>query len=163
MPIVDHTGRIVTRLAQLATCLNQVVQLTEEIIDDVTKNLESTTPSFRLSVATRRLPPTAGNDSDGHPIIDRTTFTVHWGGKSCFLGNTLPFKLFERLARRPNQLVPCDQLLDDVWQCCRSRDAMRSVVKVLRQKLSQAGMEDLAVAIDGTTARHYGLMLNGRL
>ena len=163
MPIVDHTGRIVERLAQLATCLNQAVQLTEEIIDDVTTNLESTPPSFRLSVAAGRFSPTAGKDSDGHPIIDRTTFTVHWGGKICYLGNTLPFKFLERLARRPNQLVPCDQLLDEVWQCCRSREAMRSVVKVLRQKLGQAGMEDLAGAIDGTTARHYGLMLNGRL
>ena len=79
------------------------------------------------------------------------------------MGNTLPFKFLERLARRPNQLVPCDQLLDDVWECYRSREAMRSVVKVLRQKLGQAGMQDLARAIDGTTARHYGLMLNGRL
>jgi DNA-binding response OmpR family regulator len=136
--------------------LDQVVQLTEEIIDDVTANLGRSPESFHLSIA-------AGNESGGHPIIDRTTFTVHWGGKSCFLGNTLPFKFLERLARRPNQLVPYDQLLDDVWQCCRSREAMRSVVKVLRQKLGQAGMENLAVAIDGMTPRHYGLMLNGRL
>jgi hypothetical protein len=33
MPIVDHTGHIVERLAQLASRLDQVVQLTEEIID----------------------------------------------------------------------------------------------------------------------------------
>ena len=41
----------------------------------------------------------------------------------------------------------------------RSEAAVRSVVKVLRQKLATAGMHDLADAIDGTTARHYGLML----
>lgn len=161
MPIVDHTGRIVKRLARLAAHLHQAVHLAEEIVDDVAENLEST-PSSPPSVAWR-FAPTAAKDSDGRPIVDHTTFTVHWGGKTCYLGNTLPFKLFERLARRPNQLVHCDQLLDDVWQCCRSREAMRSVVKVLRQKLVRAGMKDLARAIDGTTARHYGLMLNGRL
>jgi len=156
MPIVDQTGRIVQRLAQLANCLDQVVQLTEEIIDDVSVNLGNMPQGTRLFVAAKK-------DSDHYPTTDRTNFVIHWRGKSCYLGNTLPFKFFERLARRPNQLVPCDQLLDDVWQCCRSREAMRSVVKVLRQKLGQAGMDDLADAIDGTTARHYGLMLNGHL
>lgn len=163
MPIVDHPGGIVERLARLAACLDQAVQLTEQIIDDVATNREPTTHAFRLSVAAGRFPPTAGKDLDRYPIVDRTTFAVHWGGKTCYLGNTLPFRFLERLARRPNQLVPCDQLLDDVWRCCRSREAIRSVVKVLRQKLSQAGMEDLAEAIDGTTARHYGLILNGRV
>ena len=163
MPIVDRTGCIVERLSQLLTSLHQAAQLAEEIIDDVAKNLENTAHAFHFSVAASRLPPSAWKDLDHYPIVDRTTFTVHWAGKICYLGNTLPFKFFERLARRPNQLLHCDQLLDDVWQCCRSRDAMRSVVKVLRQKLRQAGMEDLARAIDGTTARHYGLMLNGRL
>ena len=162
MPIVDHPGRIVERLARLAACLNEAARLTEEIIDDITRNVEITAPSFRLLSAAGRFSSTAAKDSDGRPVVDRTTFTVHWGGKTCFLGNTLPFKFMERLARRPNQLVPCDQLLDEVWQCCRSREAMRSVVKVLRQKLGQAGMKDLAGAIDGTTVGHYGLMLNGR-
>ena len=155
MPVVNYTGRIIERLGRLATCLDQAVRLTDEIVDDVATNLGSATVPFRLSII--------GKDSDDHPIIDRSTFTVHWGGKICYLGNTLPFKFLERLARRPNQLIPCDQLLDEVWQCCRSRDAMRSVVKVLRQKLGQAGMQGLARAIDGRTARHYGLMFNGRL
>jgi DNA-binding response OmpR family regulator len=163
MPIIDHTGRIIERLAQLATCLDQAAHLTDEIIDDITMSLESTRPSCRSFGAAAKFPPPAGQDSGGFSIIDRATFTVHWGGKSCYLGNTLPFKFLERLARRPNQLIPCDQLLDDVWQGLRSREAMRSVVKVLRQKLSQAGMEDLAKAIDGTTAGHYGLMFKGRL
>ena len=163
MPIVDHPGRIVERLARLAACLDQAAQLTEEIIDDVAANLEITAHAFRLSVAAGKFPPTAGKDLDRYPIVDRTTYAVHWGGKTCYLGNTLPFKFLERLARRPNQLVPCTQLFNEVWQCCRSREAMRSVVKVLRHKLSQAGMEELAGAIDGTTPHHYGLMLNGRL
>ncbi|MBN1909327.1 MAG: helix-turn-helix domain-containing protein [Pirellulales bacterium] len=156
MPIVNHASRIVERLAQLANRLDEVAHLTAEIIDDVTANLGSAPQTFHPFGTVKQ-------DSDYYPIADRTTFAVHWHGKSCYLGNTLPFRFFERLARRPNQLIPCDQLLDDVWQCCRSREAMRSVVKVLRQKLSRAGMVDLAKAIDGTTARHYGLILNGRL
>ena len=162
MPIVDHTGQIVKQLARLAAHLHQAVHLTEEIIDDVAKSLEDTS-SCPPSRATRQFASTPVRDSNGRPMVDYTTFTVHWNGKTCYLGNTLPFKLFERLSRRPNQLVHCDQLLDEVWQCCRSREAMRSVVKVLRQKLVRAGMKDLARAIDGTTARHYGLMLNSRL
>jgi hypothetical protein len=33
MPIVDHTARITGQLTQLVACLNQAIQLTEEIID----------------------------------------------------------------------------------------------------------------------------------
>jgi DNA-binding response OmpR family regulator len=161
MSTVNHSNHVVERLAQLAGCLNQAVRLADEITADVARNLAGTASC--PNSGTWRSAPDAAKDSGGRPIVDRTTFTVRWSDKICYLGNTLPFKLFERLARRPNQLVHCDQLLDEVWQCCRSREAMRSVVKVLRQKLCQAGMKDLAKAIDGKTARHYGLMLNRRL
>ena len=38
--------------------------------------------------------------------------------------------------------------------------AVHSAVKVLRRKLSAAGMADLAAAIDGSVSRHYALMLD---
>lgn len=93
------------------------------------------------------------------PLIDCGLMSINWRGHSCFLGNTLPFKLFERLARRPNHYVHCDQLLVDVWRGRRSIGAVRSVIKVLRQKLCAAGMSDLAQAIDGSVAGHYALKL----
>jgi hypothetical protein len=43
----------------------------------------------------------------GGLLIDRTTFTVRWNARSCFLNNSLPFRLLERFrilnptARRP--------------------------------------------------------------
>jgi hypothetical protein len=163
MPIIDHTGRVVERLNQLATCLEQAVRLAEETIEEVTANLEVTRPRSRSFSTPEKRQLADNQDSCGLPIVDRRTFAIHWRGKTCYLGNTLPYKFFERLARRPNQLIPCDELLDDVWQGLRSREAIRSVVKVLRQKLGQAGMDVLARSIDGRTPHHYGLMLNGSL
>lgn len=94
----------------------------------------------------------------GDLVIDRATFTVRWNGQSCFLNNSLPFRMLERLARRPNQFVSYEQLFDEVWGGgIRSRAAVRSVVKVLRQKLNRAGMREVARAVDGRTAGHYAL------
>jgi DNA-binding response OmpR family regulator len=74
----------------------------------------------------------------------------------------MAFKLLERLARRPDHFVHCDVLLRELWDCHTSREAVRSAVKVLRQKLNAAGMGDLAEAIDGSTSHHYRLMLKRR-
>ena len=92
-------------------------------------------------------------------IADRATFSVHWANRTCHLGNTVAFRLLERLARRPNQFIHYDVLLQDLWDCHTSSEAVRSAVKILRQKLIAAGMEDLAEAIDGSTSHHYALML----
>ena len=94
------------------------------------------------------------------PITDQLLLSIRWRGKSCFLGNTLPFWFFERLARRPNQYYSYEQLLEDVWEGPRTFAAVRSVAKVLRRKLVEAGMDDLAKAIDGSVSGHYGLMLD---
>jgi DNA-binding response OmpR family regulator len=75
----------------------------------------------------------------------------------------MPFRLLERLALRPNQLVHCNTLLAELWDCDSSPEVVRAAVKILRRKLTSAGMDDLAAAIDGSTAHHYGLMLNGWL
>jgi DNA-binding response OmpR family regulator len=100
---------------------------------------------------------------DSRPIVDHALLSIVYRGKSCFLGNTLPLKLFERLVRRPNQYLSYGQLLNEIWAGTRTHDAVRSVVKILRNKLRQAGMQDLAEAIDGSAAGHYGLILTGRL
>jgi len=38
----------------------------------------------------------------GVPFVDQETLSIKFRGRSCFLGNTLPFRLFARLAQRPN-------------------------------------------------------------
>jgi len=103
-----------------------------------------------------------GQDRYGNhrPVADQSSFSVVWDGRRCYLGRTLPFGFFERLARRPNQYVTYEQLLEDVWDGPRSYDAIRSVVRDLRRKLKGAGMGDLADAIDGSNRQCYGLILD---
>lgn len=92
-------------------------------------------------------------------MIDPGVLSVHFRGKVCFLGNTLPFKFLCRLAQRPNTYVSYEALLSEVWEGVRSDDAVRSVAKTLRNRLRQAGLADLADAIDGTVPGHYALKL----
>ncbi len=103
-----------------------------------------------------RLPPSSGL------TIDQQQLTVTWNGLRCHMGYTIPFRLLARLARRPNQYVPHERLLRDIWGGPRSASALRSAVNNLRSQLIAAGMADLAQAIDGRNAGRYGLMLDGR-
>ncbi len=64
-----------------------------------------------------------------------------------------------RLAETPEQYVSHEQLLDDVWDGHGSDDALRSVVKHLRRRLREAGLGDLADAINGLTPGHFSLRL----
>ena len=96
-----------------------------------------------------------------HPVADHSSLSVVWEGRRCYLGRTLLFRFFERLARRPNQYVTYERLLQDVWDGPRSNEAIRSVVRDLRRKLKGAGMDDLAGAIDGSNRECYGLILDG--
>lgn len=102
------------------------------------------------------IPPT-----HGLLYVDRDRLQIVFRARSCVLGNTLPFKLLERLARRPNTYVTHEELLSDVWEGVRSESAIRSVVKRLRQALRRQGMHELASAIDGTAAGRYRLRLDG--
>ena len=95
-------------------------------------------------------------------VVDRERLTVSWNGSRCYMGYTIPFRLMERLARRPNQYVTHERLLDDIWGGPRSKSAIRSAVNNLRSQLNSAGMGDLAKAIDGSNSDRYGLILDGR-
>ena len=82
------------------------------------------------------------------------------GGRTCFLGNSLHFRLLGRLAQRPNSYFSYEDLFARVWDGgVRSDDAVRSVVKRLRRALRRAGLGDLAKAIDGSVPGHYALKL----
>jgi DNA-binding response OmpR family regulator len=140
---------------QLLAHLKQLIALAETII------------SQDCQVHSVAYPLLDGSAGDTHYIqnsfyslvFDRATFHVWWQGKACYLGNTLPFRFLERLARRPNQLIHCDALLDELWDRHSSRESVRSTVRVLRKKLTEANMQELANAIDGSTSHHYGLMI----
>lgn len=94
------------------------------------------------------------------PVVDAGLFTVTFRSRSCFLGNSLLFRLFSRLARRPNFYVTYEDLLSDVWNgSARSDAAVRSVAKRLRVALRRGGMNDLADGIDGSEPGHYALKL----
>ncbi len=95
-------------------------------------------------------------------VIDAEQLTVSWNGSTCYMGYTIPFRLLQRLARRPNQYVTHECLLHDIWGAPRSKSALRSAVYNLRSQLNSAGMGDLAKAIDGRSTGRYGLVLDGR-
>lgn len=95
--------------------------------------------------------------------LDRSTYTVRWNQRSCFLGYTMAFRVLERLARRPNEYVSTDRLLDELWAATRTASTVRSTVCGLRSKLRDARMDDLADMIDGRNPNHYGLMLRKEL
>ena len=154
-PALDRLGELPARLRQLAT-------LIEEILPFVTPGHDPQqvfpVPSSKCASAKPCL--ALRNGLSRPPIADGDTFMARWRGKTCHLGDTMAFRVLERLARRPNVFVSCKTLLNEFREPLTSFDAVRSAVKVLRRKLRDAGMEDLAEAIDGSTARHYGLRLN---
>ena len=88
------------------------------------------------------------------------TLTVVFRGKSCFLGNTIPLRLFRSLLVQRNQFVRHDDLLVHVWNGVRAPSTIRSAVKLLRRLLRDAGMKDVADAIDGSSAGYYRLMMD---
>lgn len=95
--------------------------------------------------------------------LDEQAFLVHWCDRTCHLGYTLPFRVLQVLARRPNQYLTTDHLLTHIWAGHRSRTAVRSAVSDLRRRLAEADMADLAALIDGSSRGHYGLMLSRHL
>lgn len=159
---LKQTEKLVERLTQLATAHSEAVSLVREIVSAICEDL-NLDPSRICSVASEALGRSAETRSLRRlPIADRNMLAILWKGNCCYLGNTLPFKLFERLVRCPNHFISHEQLLDDVWECQVTKEAIRSVVKVLKQKLCNADMVDLANAIDGSRRECYGLVLDRR-
>ncbi len=114
--------------------------------------------SFVLDIERTSARPSSRSIPDnGAPRADRDTLSIVWRGKSCFLGNTLLFRLFERLAKSPNRYVSHADLLDDVWGADRHASTIRGVAKRLRDRLREQGMGTVADAIDGSVTGYYGL------
>jgi DNA-binding response OmpR family regulator len=91
------------------------------------------------------------------PIVDPTAMTITWHGRTCKLGHSIKFRLFDRLARRPGQYLTLDRLVRDVWDGqIVSDDAIRSAIRHLKLRLKRGGMKGLAAAIR-CERRHYYL------
>jgi hypothetical protein len=79
------------------------------------KALEETsamlTVEFDLAMESvdRRRSSSPNKSAANRPFVDRALLSVIHRGKSCFLGNTLPLRLIERLLRSPNQHVSHEQ------------------------------------------------------
>lgn len=91
------------------------------------------------------------------PLLDTSSFSVLWRGKSLKLGHTRPFWILHRLAQCPNRYVTHLDLLNDVWDDeDRQIDTIRSSIRNLKSRLRSGGLHDLAEAIHGHRG-HYAL------
>lgn len=148
------------QLADLAKRLSEALMTAAICADEIRVIVEAehrhhAAAGGRASETTLRHPPPR------RPLVDNSTFSLRWAGRTCCLRRTVLFRLAQRLARQPNQFITADQLLLDVWEGgVKSPDTVRSAVRHLRHRLNCAGMHDLADAIHGTGGC-YGLMLNG--
>jgi DNA-binding response OmpR family regulator len=155
----NGTDGIIQRLNQLAAAHSEAESLLREIVSKLCEEFDFDVRS--IAASNRRADGSSPARSVQQvPLADPNTLAIHWKGKTCFLGKTLAFKFFARLARRPNQFLSHDLLLDEVWECRVTKEAIRSVVKTLKQKLRKAGMDDLAARIDGGRRECYGLILD---
>lgn len=146
----NKKNQIREALATLAAAHTHAVAEIEEAIERLISVLEIQERSETSA--------TGSLAKDRRPKVDRETLSITWKNQSCFLGNTLPFLFFERLARSPNRYVSHLDLLEDVWGEEREAATIRGVVKRLRDMLHKAGMSQLAEAIDGSVTGYYGLI-----
>jgi hypothetical protein len=152
----ERREQIRITLRSLAEAHTATQALLEQTMTLLSEELALDPFTFWKSRSAVKQPPTVRASA----LVDPALLSVTFRGRSCFLGNSLPFRFFARLARRPNVYISHDELLSDVWLGPRSGSAIRSVVKTLRTKLRRAGMGDLADAIDGTVPGHYAIKLD---
>ena len=89
--------------------------------------------------------------------VDRETFAIRSGTKTCHLGHTILFRVMDVLVRHPDQYVSREQLLDLAWQGTRADSTVRSAIGELRARLVEAGLPEVAAAIEGQNPGHYCL------
>lgn len=152
------TQERVQRLAGLATRLAEALMTAAVCADEVRAILH--TELEESGSRTSRTKPVRGEPRT-RPLVDASTLSLFWAGKVCLLRQKTLLRLAERLARRPNQYVSAGELLEDVWEGgVKAPETIRSAVRNLRRRLSDAGMSDLAAAIRAAGGR-YGLILDG--
>ncbi len=98
--------------------------------------------------------PLANQTHYGKPTADAGTFTFYYGYGSCFLGNSVEFRLAERLAKSPGVFIGIGKLMEDVWD---GRTVQKNTIAKtacnLRRKLKDATVT--GITIDGGEKDHY--------
>lgn len=146
----DTARRLNTLAGQLAEALMTAAICAQEIQAAMRTEVDEADLGHRPGGCVTRPP-----NPVERPLLDESTLSVIWRGKALHLGNTLAFRLLERLARCPNQYVTHLDLLRDVWEDELTAIAtIRSVVRQLRCKLRGGGLTDLATAIRGHNGRY---------
>jgi DNA-binding response OmpR family regulator len=144
-----HADRILKTTNALRTTLSAMLAQVDELSDLAEKVAAGAAPPPPVTVAGRTTT----------LRLDRSTFTVRWDGRSCALGHSMAFRLLERLARRPNEYISMDRLLEELWTGPRTYSTVRSTVCRLKVRLGEDGLRDLAERIDGRVRGHYALVL----
>ncbi|HEY3325102.1 MAG TPA: winged helix-turn-helix domain-containing protein [Planctomycetota bacterium] len=151
--LTDNAHRLDALASQLTETLMTAAICAQEIRTLVRAELDDDAPTDSGRHAFKLAPSLARHKQ--RPLIDESTLSVIWRGRTLHLGQTLKFRLLERLARRPNQYVTHLDLLQDVWHDEYTETAtIRSMVRELRRKLCGGGMTDLAAAIRGHQERY---------
>lgn len=149
MGSTSDRGRIRDALIRLAKAHAQANEEIEIAMNTIAALIDDQSP--RVATSTKTASP------HGYARADRSTLSVIWRKKSCFLGNTLLLALFERLARSPDRYISADDLMEDVWGGRRDPSTIRGVIKRLRDRLRQAEMHQVAEAIEGRVNGYYRL------
>ena len=149
--------------------IEQLISLSKELADtlvtasyfaDKIRSILRIEEQGLLPEPTRSAPGRRGERNPDRPVVDQSTFSVSWQGKSLHLGHTRSFWLLARLARRPNQYVTHLELITEVWDADDelTTATIRSTVCQLRRRLRMKRMSGLAAAIRGHNG-HYMLAL----
>ena len=140
-------------LYNLATAHATTIELMEHTLELLGEELALDAKTFWQA----RITLMGSDRSTNGPVVDSGSLEVVYHGKRCFLGNTILYRLIERLSRKPNKYFTYDELLQCVWGGIRSDSTVRTAVKRLRATLRQAGMGELADSIDGSSPGRYSL------
>jgi hypothetical protein len=97
----DTARRLNALAGQLAEALMTAAICAREIQAAVRSDIDEADPGHRPDGFVSR-PPNPGDYP--HPVIDSSRFTVTLGGRTCRLGNTIPFRFLDRLAESPGSL-----------------------------------------------------------
>ena len=98
---VNRTTGPAQQLVEFAAHLRQMLQWTEKAIIGDSQSAAVAAP-YECCPDHQKVINNTEKDAHGQTIANSATFCVQWSGKTCYLGDTLPFWLLARLARRPN-------------------------------------------------------------
>lgn len=148
------------RREQIRLTLQRMAETQAAMVDTLVQAQKLIEEEFLLDPVTYFQRTKAKTEARSKLQIEPRLLSVTFRGKTCFLGNNYPFHVLRHLAQKQNTYVTRQELFDAIWGGERSEEALRSTVKVLRKQLREAGLADLAKAIDGTEKGHYALKLS---